>query len=138
MYRKHVSSRDVALNPVAQAIARTKLKHAIRNQKIKMYLMDDGEACEEFCVGVGMTLALIGYAAELDRFNDTPEHRVLRGGLSACQQMAKTGRWEKINTTSIVQALDAAEVLRTQIKPDSINRAWHELSKGPPSESQQH
>lgn len=130
MYRKHISNRSVATNPVAQAIARTKLKHAIRNQKIRMYLMDEGELCEDICTGVGMTLALIGYAAELDGLVDSLDHKVLRGGLSACQQMVKTGRWEKINTVAIVQALDAAEALRTRIKPDSINRAWHELSKG--------
>lgn len=94
------------------------------------YLMEDDEECREMCEGVGMTLAVIGYAAELDPRIDNDESalKILRGGLSACQQMLNTGKWKATNAVSIDMALDAAELLNKEVRPEFINKAWKILS----------
>jgi hypothetical protein len=132
-YHKHltgVKAKDYALNPIARAVAREKLRRAILDQKIKVYLMEDDEDCAEFCEGIGLTLAVIGYASELDPKIDQHDStlKVLRGGLSACQQMLTTGKWKKINAVAIDVALDAAMVLNRDVKADYINTAWHNLT----------
>jgi hypothetical protein len=128
MYHRKVSNRNVGNNPVARAVAKQALAKALRDQKIRLYLMDEGEACAEMCEGVGMTLAVVGYASELAGLGETPQNKVLRGGLSACQQMLHSGKWVKLNTVAVVNALDAAEALNHQIKADYINKAWHALA----------
>ena len=133
MYHRHVN-RNVGLNPVARSVARKILHDALRDQKIKLYLMDEGEECYEICEGIGMTLAVIGAASEMDKKigPHSSSVKILRGGLSACQQMMHTGKWQKLNTVAIATALDAAEILNKQVKPDLINKAWHQLTKAHP------
>lgn len=128
MYHRRVSGRHVGANPVAQAIAKAKLHSAILDQQLRIYLMEDGEPCAELCEGVGMTLAVVGYASELSGLGDTPQNRVLRGGLSACQQMLLADKWNGTNATAVSNALDAAEQLNRQVRPDFINRAWKSLN----------
>lgn len=130
LYRKTMKKRYQVVNPVARAVARAKLHQTIVSQKIKLYLMNEGEDCGEVCEGIGMTLAVLGYAAEIDPKIGPHDStvRILRGGLSACQSMLLTGKWAKINTVAIDVALDAAEVINQQVSPDCINKAWKALS----------
>lgn len=125
-----VKAKDYALNPIARAIAQEKLRRAILDQKIKVYLMEDDEDCAELCEGIGLTLAVIGYASELDPKIDQHDStlKVLRGGLSACQQMLATGKWKKINAVAVDVALDAAMVLNRQLDARIINQAWKQLT----------
>ena len=102
MYHRKVSNRNVANNPVARAIAKQALSKALRDQKIKLYMMDDGESCADICEGIGMTLGVIGYASELAGLGDTPENKILRGGLSACTQLLKADKWDKTHTVAFV------------------------------------
>ena len=131
MYHKRMQSKHQALNPVARAVARKKLHQAIVDQKIRLYMMDEGEDCAELCEGIGMTLAVLGYAAEIDPKIGPHDStvRVLRGGLSACQQMLLTGKYVKANTVAIDVALDAAEIINQQVKAELVNEAWKALTK---------
>jgi len=58
--------KNVATNPIARAVARQKLRHKIVDQKIALYLMEDGDDCVELMEGLGTTLAIIGMAAEME------------------------------------------------------------------------
>ena len=131
MYIK-VVSKAVATNPIARAVARQKLRHKIVDQKIALYLMEEGDDCGELLEGLGTTLAIIGMAAEMEPkiLPDDQRLRVLRGGLSACQQLIKSGKFEKAQTVSICRALDEAEGLNVWISPISIQKAV-EICQGP-------
>lgn len=131
MYIK-VVSKAVATNPIARAVARQKLRHKIVDQKIALYLMEEGDDCGELLEGLGTTLAIIGMAAEMEPkiLPDDKRLRILRGGLSACQQLIKSGKFEKGQIISICRALDEAEGLNVWISPAAIQKAIT-LCQGP-------
>lgn len=122
MYHARVS-RLTGLNPIARAVAREKLKSAVRDQKIRLYLTGPGEPCVDICHGVGTTLALLVHAAELEGKAEHPLVRIMRGGISACAQMADADRYNPANTPALDVALDAAIELNEKLNPNSITRA---------------
>jgi hypothetical protein len=127
-----VSGRHVGNNPVARAIARAKLASMLSDLKIYLYLADNGDKSEqtmETITGIGTMLAVVGHAAESDPKIDPDDPRVmlLRGGLSACRQCLEAGKWDSRNTVAVESALDAAESLNKDLKPDYINQSWHKL-----------
>lgn len=114
-------------NPVAQAVARAKLRAALVDQKIRLYLMSPGEPCADLMQGLGSTLSLVGFAAELSGLRDDHRLKILRGGLSACRQLFDSGRYDPLQTVAIAGALDAAEQLNRKINPKDMDRAVHAL-----------
>jgi hypothetical protein len=135
VYYKKVG-KNTARNPIARAVAQAKLRSVITNNKIKLYLLGKGESCADMMETIGYALSVIGYAAELDPAigHDDIRVRVLRGGLSACQQMLLSDSYDPLNTVSIDKALDAAEELNRIIKPEYANQAMLALAtiKGKP------
>ena len=136
MYIRSVP-KNVATNPIARAVARQKLRHKLVDQKIALYLMNDGDDCVELLEGLGTTLAIIGMAAEMEPKiqPDDQRLRILRGGLSACQQLIKSGKFDKSQTVSICRALDEAEGLNVWISAASIQKAI-EICQGQSLQSQ--
>lgn len=126
-------SKNTANNMVARAYAQEKLNLALVDQKIKLYMTEKGEDCAELMTGLGMTLAVVGLAAETDPAigPDDTLVRVLRGGLSACQQLLNSSGHDPLHNIAISQALDAAEKLNTRVKARYINQAFISLTRKP-------
>ena len=124
-------SRNTANNLVARAVAQRAFHNALVDQKLRLYFFDEGAPCADFCEGVGSTLAVIGYASELDPNigPDEPLVRVLKGGLSALKSMMVTDKWEKSNTVSVDVAMSAAEELNKRLGTKYVTRAWNELNR---------
>jgi hypothetical protein len=130
MYRKHVSPA-AGRNPVARAVAQKAMRGAVLDQKIKLYLTDEGESCTDFCSVLGMTLSVMIYAAQLDpRVKpDDLQVRIVRGGLSACSQMAEADSFSRVNIPAVERALDTAVDLNARLSPDAVNGAWAVLTR---------
>ena len=127
-----MTSRRVKGNPVSYAVATNNLRSAILSQKLRIYTQEQGEKCEELMVGIAMTLSLICYAAELDPKIDKGniELRIARGGLSACEQMAKANSWDGLHARAITEALDNAEILNRRIETKHVLKALSRLTLG--------
>ena len=125
MYIRMVS-KAVANNDFARKVAQEKLRLALIDQKIALYMMEDGEECVERIEGLGITLSIIGMAAEMEPkiLPHDPRLRVLRGGLSACQQIINSGVYDTSQTVAICQALDEAEELNKTVSPKSLQKAF--------------
>lgn len=116
----------VARNFVAIAVARSKLEEELVNQKIALYMLEDGEECTERLEGLGLTLSIIGKAAEIDPkiLSHDPRLKILRGGLGACQQIINAGVYDTTQTVAICQALDKAEELNKKVSVNSLQKAF--------------
>ena len=127
-----MTSRRVKGNPVSQAVASNNLRSAILGQKLRIYTQDQGEKCEELMVGIAMTLSLVCFAAELDPKIEkgNVELRIARGGLSACEQMAKANAWDGLHARAISEALDNAELLNRRIETKYVLKALSLLTQG--------
>ena len=117
--------RNVGRNPVAQAVARSVLKQAVLDQKIQLYLLPEEAPCVEVLVPIAMLLTAFIASAERD---DTREVRILKGAVSACEQMISNNSYRQTNTTTLDVALDCAVELSKRVDPVLFNRVWNELS----------
>jgi len=128
LYHRRVAP-DVGRNPVARAVAQRKFESAVRDQKIRLLMSEDGEPYDEFMHGVELTLKVMALAAGKDPrlTSQHPLVRVIRGALSACDQMAGTGLYQALNTSSVLAALDATTQLNSKVDPRAMNRALHEM-----------
>lgn len=118
-------SKNTALNPVARAMAQKKLADALLNHKINLYMMQDGESCYALLEDLAMMLATIGVASELDPDigGEDVGVRILRGGMSSCQALIKTDKWDSTQVVAIERALDEAQLLNKRVHPVYIARA---------------
>lgn len=116
-------AKHIAKNPVARAVARERLKNAIRDQKIAIYLLTTGEACAELLAGVSGTMTVVLNAGQFDGLSG-PDMSILKGGLNACLQVMLADSYDTTQTTAIVAGLDKATSLAGKVRPESINQAW--------------
>jgi hypothetical protein len=118
-------SKNTALNPVARAMAQKKLSDALLNHKLKLYMMQDGESCYALLENLAMMMATIGVASELDPDigGEDVGVRILRGGMSACQALIATDKWDSTQVVAIERALDEAQLLNKRVHPVYIARA---------------
>lgn len=124
--------RSVGMNPIARAVARENLRKAVTDQKIQLYLLREGSPCRDI---LGLMLALFTAfitAAERDKNvgADVREVRILKGAISACDQMITDNSYRQANTTTLDVALDCAVELSKRVDPVLFNDAWNELSGG--------
>jgi hypothetical protein len=118
-------NKNTALNPVARAVAQKKLANELLDRKLKLYMMQDGESCYVLLESLAMMLATIGVASELDPDigGDDVGVRILRGGMSACQALINTDKWDSTQAVAIERALDEAQLLNKRVHPVYIARA---------------
>lgn len=120
-------SKNTGMNPVARAIARAALKQALLDQKIQLYLLAEGAPCAGICFMIAQMLSALIEAAELDKKvgTDNVDVRVMRGAISACEQMIETDRFARINIVALEKGLDAAYALNMLVSPEAFNKAWN-------------
>jgi hypothetical protein len=118
-------NRNTAMNPVARAVAQKKLADDLTTRKIRLYMMQDGEPCADLLENLALMLATIGVASELDPDigGDDVGVRILRGGMSACQALIKTDKWDSLQAVPIERALDEAQLLNKRVHPVYIAQA---------------
>lgn len=118
-------SKNTALNPVARAMAQKKLADDLTTRKIRLYMMQDGEPCADLLEELAVMLATIGVASELDPDvgGDDVGVRILRGGMSACQALINTDKWDSAQAVAIERALEEAEALNKRVHPKYIAQA---------------
>ena len=118
-------SKNTALNPVARAMAQKKLADDLTTRKIRLYMMQDGEPCADLLENLALMLATIGVASELDPDigGEDVGVRILRGGMSACQALINTDKWDSTQAVAIERALEEAEALNKRVHPKYIAQA---------------
>ncbi len=93
---------DKRNNPVALAVGRAKLRAAMTDAKINLYLLEPGESCSGLIHGLADALGIVG---------------------CACKALIATGKYDPDQTTAIVYGLYAAEDLNAKLKVQHILKA---------------
>lgn len=123
-----VVGQHVARNPVARAVARRRMVDAVRDFATRVYLLDDGEHVQADLMPAAHCLAVAVRVCELQGQRDTPELRVMAGGMSAIAQCSERGwRWRTMDATAVDAALmRMAQVLR-HAGAELTRRAWADV-----------
>ena len=124
--------RQVGMNPIAQLMARENMRKAILDQKIQLYMRDEGAECVDFCVPMWMTFrALVGAAGADPKVGvNTYEVKIIRGAISALEQMITDNMYRRVNIISLETALDCAYALVNKVNSVLFNQEWNRLAGG--------
>lgn len=125
-------NKQTGMNPIARAVARENLRNAVLDQKIQLYLLKEGAECRGILVPILVLLSAFTLAAGRDKNvgSDVREVRILKGAISACDQMITDNSYRQANTTTLDVAIDCAVELSKRVDPVLFNTAWLELSGG--------
>jgi hypothetical protein len=124
--------KQVGLNPIAQLMARQTMRRAILDQKIQLYMRGEGEPCVDFCAPMQMTFCALVNAAGVDPKvgADIYEVKIIRGAISALEQMITDNSYRRVNIISLETALDCAYTLTNKINSVLFNQEWNRLAGG--------
>lgn len=119
-------------SPVSKAIARANLQRATLDQRLQLFLLEDGEPCavEMGVMSRVIRAMLAGVAAHPEYGPDSVEARKLRGADSACRQMLSVNRFDKTNVVALDQALQLMVELSGRLDPDVVLSAWDVVGEG--------
>jgi hypothetical protein len=117
------------MNPIARAVAREVLRNAILDQKIQLYLTPEGAPCVDFCSPIFILFSALIATAEADSKveNNNYEIKIMRGTLSALDQMMADNVYRRINIVSIETGLDCAQALAANLNYERFNKEWNKL-----------
>lgn len=124
--------KQTGMNSVARAVARDSLRKAILDQKLQLYMTQDGARCAEFCTPMLMLMSALLAAAKADPKIgiENYESRLIRGAVSALSQMIADDSYRQANTISLELGLDCAQTLAGKLNPEAFTREWNKLTMG--------
>lgn len=122
-------TRQVGMNPIARAVAREVLRKAILDQKIQLYLTPEGAPCVDFCGPIFILFSALIATAEADAKVgiDNYEVKIMRGTISALDQMMADNLYRRINIVSLETGLDCAQALAAKLNYERFNKEWNKL-----------
>ena len=123
--------KQTGMNPIARAVARENLRKSVLDQKIQLYFLKDGDECRGVVGPIFLLMSAFVLAAGRDENvgSDAREVRILKGAISACDQMMTNDSYRPANTTTLDVALDCAIELSKQVDHVLFNEAWNELTQ---------
>lgn len=114
----------VARNPVAQAIAKSRLTIATRDFQTRLYLLQEGERVTADVEAAAKVVAVALAVLSARQQGGTPEARVMAGGMSALAQCSERGfAWHARDAVAIDQALAIAVCVYRGATPVETQRA---------------
>lgn len=124
--------KPVGMNPIARAVAHENLRKSVIDQKIELYLLNEGAECKNILIPIFMLMTAFLISASRDKTvgSDIREIRILKGAVSACEQMITNNSYRHTNTITLDVALDCAIDLSKRVDPVLFNTAWNEVSGG--------
>ena len=125
----HHVSRLVGMNPIAQAVARQRLRSSVLDMKIALLMLTRGEPCADLLIGLAAIMQAMQIALQAQKLEGL-EVNILKGGLNACLQQVQANFYDPDQTVAITAGLDACLTLVGRVKPQAINDAWASLTKG--------
>lgn len=117
------ASSQLARNPVAVAVARSRLKRAVASCQVAAYFKQEGADATDYLTVLAEVIEVTLLALEIEERTDTPEHRLLRASMNLLVELAKRGfKWRD----EAAPALDAAlqRVSDLKFKPGTVHDAY--------------
>ena len=93
------------------------------DQRIRVYMLDENEACADFIEKLAVKFAIIGQAAELDPDILKTDYRLLdiRASIPVLQDLIYSDKWLVKNVKQLDKAIESAVLLRNSVRPFCIN-----------------
>lgn len=118
--------RDVALNPVARAVALHVLRGSVRDGLIVLFGANDGDNVRKTILDMSEYVAIVMRAMEMAGQEDDPDYRVMKGALSTMVDVSRAGFvWHTRHARAIDAGVTrAVEITAKRLHPRQIQAAW--------------
>ena len=121
-------SKNTALNPVARAIAREKMKEAVTTQRIAIFLLDDDEACADTAVVLSLPIYAMMICLERMGELDSGDARKLKSACKVLGELAERQfKWRKAYAITIDNSLEICQRRWSGILPNMLHKVLSEL-----------
>ena len=126
MSRVRIVTGETALNPVARAVAKAKLRQFLLHTKLRVFSLDDGTDDAEHMGALLNCMQVVARGCELQwpagmASDVAADHRVLRGAISAVIQVLH--RWDSTQAVAIEAGVERAERLNTILDAKNVYEA---------------
>lgn len=122
------TQKNVALNPVARALAKKQLASEIVTNRIAIYMMDNGESCGDKTLVMSLPIYAVLVCLENHQENSV-DVRMLKSACAVLQQIAESGFvWRKEFAVTLDNALQICERRWAGIPAKELNQVIKELS----------
>jgi hypothetical protein len=119
--------KKTALNPIARAVAKQKLRGSVLDQQIKIFMMDEGQDCCEEVQAISFFVYAIMLCLE-DTDTDTVDFRKLKSAANILAELSVNGfKWKRIYAVTLDNALQICESLWATIDPNKLQQAISEM-----------
>lgn len=117
-------SKNTALNPIARAVAKKKLESSMRDHRISILMLDEGEdASSEVTASSVPIYAIIFSLDELNK-TDSVEYRKLKSAGNILLECAENKfKWRRDWAVTIDNALEICQEQWSKIPPKTLQKA---------------
>lgn len=114
----------VARNPVARAVARQRLRQAMRDFQTRLHMLQDGEFVPVDCQAAAKALAVAAATLDVQGMSNSVEARIIAGGLGAITDVARTRwTWRVRHAAAVDTALEYAKEVYSSASAKDVNVA---------------
>lgn len=120
--------KNTALNPVARAIAREKMKEAVTTQRIAIFMFEEDEACADTAVVLSLPIYAITVSLEQMGETDSGDIRKLKSACKVLGELAERQfKWRRAYAITIDNSLEICQRRWSGIPPNILNKVLNEL-----------
>ena len=120
--------KNTALNPVARAIAKEKMKEAVTTQRIAIFFLDDDEVCADTATVLALPIYALMISLERIGELDSGDARKLKSGCKVLGELSERGfKWRKSYAITIDNSLEICQRRWVDIPPKMLNDVLHDL-----------
>ena len=116
-------TKNVVYNPVARAVAKAKVKQAMTDHRISIFLLDDGDDCYSEMFTSAKAIFIIGHCLEEMNLTDTPDYRKIKSALNICVECSEKWKWKKEWAITIDNALQISQDQWSKVDPKLLRKA---------------
>ena len=119
--------KKTALNPVARAVAKQKLRGSVLDQRIKLFYLEDNQDCAEEAQAISFFVYAILLCME-EQKTDSVEFRKLKSAANILYELSNNGfKWKRIYAVTLDNALEICEDQWAKIDPHKLQQAIAEM-----------
>lgn len=101
-----LKTEKIAKNPIARAVAADKLKKRMLDQRIELFMMDEGQDARAQVIPIADSVFVLAAAYEMMKWEDKVEFRKLKSAMMVLTECSERKfKWYRSDTVTIDNAI---------------------------------
>lgn len=123
-----IREQKIARNPVARAVAAQQLKKRMVDQRIQLFMLEEGVDARSSILPISDAVFIMSYALELIKQEDSLDYRKLKSAMLVLVNCSERKFvWHKADTITIDNAIEICVNRWTKIPTDKLHEAMNHI-----------